>query len=118
MHEPTAFYDPPKYVSLPFPTNISSDTPVDVIFFEFYRSKVLTIVNMLSAGSGKNYSASDIFSYGAEKPLLVNAIYEPFVKEVWASGASAGAGGAVADELAEHGPPYPTKSLLWSLYGI
>ncbi|KAG8725534.1 hypothetical protein FRC09_011261 [Ceratobasidium sp. 395] len=83
-HTPMQHYDPPKYVSPPLSPDIQPDTPVDLVFFDFYAAKVLTIVNSLS--TNKTYAASDVQGWGATGPLITNAIYEAFVKEAWGSG--------------------------------
>ncbi|KAG9081594.1 hypothetical protein FS749_007549 [Ceratobasidium sp. UAMH 11750] len=104
-HTPTPHYDPPKYVSPPLDPAITPDTLVDLVFFDFYASKVLTIVNSLS--TGKTYTASDVRGWGANEPLLTNAVYEAFVKKTWGAGSKC-----------EDVPPYQTSLLLNSLYGI
>ncbi|KAG9087391.1 hypothetical protein FRC06_002568 [Ceratobasidium sp. 370] len=104
-HTPMPHYDPPKYVSPPLDPAITPDTLVDLVFFDFYASKVLTIVNSLS--TGKTYAASDVQGWGASGPLITNAVYEAFVKEAWGAGSKC-----------ENVPPYPTSFLLNSLYGI
>ncbi|KAG8795423.1 hypothetical protein FRC12_014586 [Ceratobasidium sp. 428] len=83
-HTPMQHYDPPKYVSPPLSPDIQPDTPVDLVFFDFYAAKVLTIVNSLN--TNKTYAASDVQGWGATGPLITNAIYEAFVKEAWGSG--------------------------------
>ncbi|KAG9073615.1 hypothetical protein FS749_014881, partial [Ceratobasidium sp. UAMH 11750] len=83
-HTPTPHYDPPKYVSPPLDPTITPDTLVDLVFFDFYAAKVLTIVNSLS--TGKTYAASDVRGWGASEPLITNAVYEAFVKETWGAG--------------------------------
>ncbi|KAG9121168.1 hypothetical protein FRC07_002991 [Ceratobasidium sp. 392] len=81
-HTPMPHYDPPKYVTPPFDPAITPDTPVDLVFFDFYASKVLTIVNSLSTNN-KTYTTSDVQGWGADAPLITNGIYEAFVKEAW-----------------------------------
>ncbi|CAE7147746.1 unnamed protein product [Rhizoctonia solani] len=83
VHEPVATYAIPKYISLPFPSDIADDTLVDAIFFDFYQNKVISIVNSLGGG-GKNYTTNDVKGWGVDKPLVTSAIYEPFVKGAWA----------------------------------
>ncbi|CAE6495700.1 unnamed protein product [Rhizoctonia solani] len=83
VHEPVASYTIPKYISLPFPSDITDDTLVDAIFFDFYQNKVISIVNSLGGG-GKNYTTDDVKGWGVDKPLVTSAIYEPFVKGAWA----------------------------------
>ncbi|GAB1518522.1 hypothetical protein RhiTH_001582 [Rhizoctonia solani] len=82
-HEPIASYSIPKYISLPFPSSVTDDTLVDVIFYDFYQSKIISIVNDLGGG-GKNYTTTDVKSWGVNQPLITSAIYEPFVKSAWA----------------------------------
>ncbi|KAJ1306532.1 hypothetical protein OPQ81_007533 [Rhizoctonia solani] len=81
-HEPVASYAIPKYISLPFPSDVTDDTLVDVIFYDFYQSKVISIVNSLGGG-GKTYTTNDVKSWGVGQPLLTSGIYEPFVKGAW-----------------------------------
>ncbi|CAE6443239.1 unnamed protein product [Rhizoctonia solani] len=83
VHEPVASYKIPKYISLPFPSDVADDTLVDVIFFDFYQNQVISIVNSLGGG-GKNYTTDDVKGWGVDKPLVTSAIYEPFVKGAWA----------------------------------
>ncbi|CAE6516238.1 unnamed protein product [Rhizoctonia solani] len=83
LHEPVASYAIPKYISLPFPSDIADDTLVDAIFFDFYQNKVISIVNS-HGGGGKNYTTDDVKGWGVDKPLVTSAIYEPFVKGAWA----------------------------------
>ncbi|KAF8757969.1 ser thr protein phosphatase [Rhizoctonia solani] len=77
------FIQYPKYISLPFPSSVTDDTLVDVIFYDFYQSKIISIVNDLGGG-GKNYTTTDVKSWGVNQPLITSAIYEPFVKSAWA----------------------------------
>ncbi|ELU44243.1 vacuolar protein [Rhizoctonia solani AG-1 IA] len=46
-------------------------------------SKIISIVNDLGGG-GKNYTTTDVKSWGVNQPLITSAIYEPFVKSAWA----------------------------------
>ncbi|CCO29084.1 putative protein PB2B2,06c [Rhizoctonia solani AG-1 IB] len=82
-HEPIASYNIPKYISLPFPSSVTDDMLVDVVFYDFYQSKIISIVNGLGGG-GKTYTTDDVKSWGVNQPLITSAIYEPFVKGTWA----------------------------------
>ncbi|KAG9120657.1 hypothetical protein FRC07_003772 [Ceratobasidium sp. 392] len=62
-------YDLPKYVTPPLDLAITLDTPVDLIFLDFYAYKT--------------YATSDVQGWGADAPLITNGIYEAFVKEAW-----------------------------------
>ncbi|KAG9123764.1 hypothetical protein FRC07_014023 [Ceratobasidium sp. 392] len=79
-HTSMPHYKPPKYVTPPLGLTITLDTLVDLVFFDFYASKVLTIVNLLSTNN-KTYSASDVQGWDVNGPLITNGIYEALVKE-------------------------------------
>ncbi|QRV73839.1 vacuolar protein [Ceratobasidium sp. AG-Ba] len=105
-HTPMAHYDPPKYVTPPPDPSITPATPVDCVFFDFYASKVITNLNVVS--TNRTYSAGDVVGWGPTGPFYSNQMYEAFVKKTW------GVGGTNREDF----PPYPVELLLSSLYGI
>jgi hypothetical protein len=55
---------------------------VDLVFLDFFEADVIKIVNALSMGTGKTYSASDVQRYGSGD-LLTNTIYGIFASAEW-----------------------------------
>ncbi|CAE6455964.1 unnamed protein product [Rhizoctonia solani] len=82
LHSPIPYYDAPGYIASPLPPGLSGDTLVDIVFLDFFESDVLQIVNALSIGAGKIYSASDVQQYGSGD-LLTNTIYGIFAAAEW-----------------------------------
>ncbi|KAG8679777.1 hypothetical protein FRC09_018736, partial [Ceratobasidium sp. 395] len=82
LHTPIPYYNAPGYIATALPPGTADDTLVDLVFLDFFETDVLSIVNTLSTGTGKTYSASDVKQYGTGD-LLTNTIYGIFAKAVW-----------------------------------
>jgi len=82
LHTPIPYYSAPGYIASPLPSGIADDTLVDLVFLDFFETDVLSIVNTLSAGSGKTYSAADVQQYGSGD-LLTNTVYGIFAQAAW-----------------------------------
>ncbi|KDN47037.1 hypothetical protein RSAG8_03814, partial [Rhizoctonia solani AG-8 WAC10335] len=82
FHSPIPYYDAPGYIASPLPSGLSDDTLVDLVFLDFFEPDVLQIVNDLSIGTSKTYSASDVQQYGSGD-LLTNTIYGIFAAAEW-----------------------------------
>ncbi|CCO30447.1 putative protein PB2B2,06c [Rhizoctonia solani AG-1 IB] len=82
LHSPIPYYDAPGYIASPLPSGISDNTLVDLVFLDFFELDILQIVNALSIGTGKTYSAADVQQYGSGD-LLTNTVYGIFAASEW-----------------------------------
>lgn len=82
LHSPIPYYDAPGYIASPLPSGLADDTLVDLVFLDFFEADVLEIVNALSLGTDKTYSASDVQQYGSGD-LLTNTVYGIYASAEW-----------------------------------
>ncbi|KAF8306030.1 hypothetical protein DL93DRAFT_2065823 [Clavulina sp. PMI_390] len=77
-HTPIPYYGSPNYIGSPLPTGLAPTDLMDVVFLDFFESSVLSIVNGLQ--TTKNYTASDVFSYGNAQ---TNTVFGIFAEAKW-----------------------------------
>ena len=77
LHIPLSYYSSPDYISSN-PPNVTSDTPIDLVFIDFIESEVLSILNGLQ--NATEYTSADVSLY---TPTLANAVLGLYAQAVW-----------------------------------
>lgn len=77
LHTPLPYYSVPNYVGSN-PPNVTSDTPIDLVFVDFIKSNVLSILN--SVQSTTKYTSSDVALY---TPTLADAVLGLYAHAMW-----------------------------------
>ncbi|KAH0828973.1 Metallo-dependent phosphatase-like protein [Lanmaoa asiatica] len=77
LHIPLPYYSVPNYIGSN-PPNVTSDTPIDLVFVNFIESEVLSILNGVQ--SATNYTSADVSLY---TPTLANAVLGLYAQAMW-----------------------------------
>ena len=77
LHVPLTYYAVPDYISSNAP-NVTSATPVDLVFVDFIESDVLQILNAVQ--SATTYTSSDVSLYS---PTLADAVLGLYAQAMW-----------------------------------
>ncbi|KAG8220507.1 5'-nucleotidase [Butyriboletus roseoflavus] len=78
LHVPLPYYSVPNYIGSNPPPNVTSDTPLDLVFVNFIESTVLRILN--SVQSATNYTSADVSLY---TPTLADAVLGLYAQAMW-----------------------------------
>ncbi|KAF8557876.1 hypothetical protein OG21DRAFT_1406257 [Imleria badia] len=77
QHTPLPYYSVPNYIGSN-PPNVTSDTPIDLVFVDFIKNTVLSILN--SVQSTTKYTSSDVSQY---TPTLADAVLGLYAQAMW-----------------------------------
>ena len=76
-HIPLPFNAVPDFIGS-VPPNVSSDTPIDLVFVDFIETQLLGILNSIQ--TSKNYTKADVQPYS---PILTNQALGLFAQKAW-----------------------------------
>jgi len=79
-HAALPFFSTPDFIGSN-PPNVSSSTPIDLVFVDFIETQLLGIINSVANGT-RTFSSSDVQSYS---PFLANQILGLFAQQKWNS---------------------------------
>lgn len=77
LHAPLPFYPTPNFIGSK-PPNVTDTTPIDLVFVDFIKSQVLSILNNVQ--SAKTYTSADVQTYS---PILANAVLGYYAQAAW-----------------------------------
>lgn len=76
-HIPLLFHPVPDYIGS-VPPNVSSDTPIDLVFTHHIEPRVLEILNSIQ--TSKNFTEADVQPYS---PIQANQALGLFAQKAW-----------------------------------
>ncbi|OZJ06887.1 hypothetical protein BZG36_00238 [Bifiguratus adelaidae] len=75
-HSSIPYVNQPEYVASALPTNATADTPIDVVYLDYFESSVISVLQSID---GKNYTGG----YYRSDLMTTNTMYPPFAEKYW-----------------------------------